>query len=121
MVLIQERRKSGLYAKILDSTPTASNLGIILGNSTSPSFRTVYVRPGFLRHNVQGDVKTPAHVSESKDEGSLFLPTQGQDPTPTLPKSIAVLLNNAELRAMIQKFAREEGKRIHSSRVEEQC
>lgn len=66
---------------------------------------------------MQDYVETLAQTLKSDDEGPPSLPAQGQNISPTPPKSIAKLLNHAELRKMTQQMGQIEVERINANRV----
>lgn len=117
MVDAQEPRTTKSASSILDMTPMASDPKHILRISTNLLFCFAYASPGLTKHNVQNNAKSPAYGLESEDKGPPSVPIQRLDPTPTQPKSISKLLDNAELRTTTRQMAQEEAKCSHSSRV----
>lgn len=89
----------------------------ILRSSSNILFRKVYAKPALTRQDVQDNVKTLAFALESVDEGSLFPPVHGQDPTPATPRSILKLLGHTKLRSITRQLVQKKAERIFNSRL----
>lgn len=108
-----------MTGSILDITLMASDPEHNLRNRNNLSLRAIYANLVLTRQNVHDNMKSQAHVLESKQEDLPSVQAQGQDPAPAPLELSLKCLGNAKLCAKMRQTAHKKTERIHASRVKE--